>query len=118
MVPHISKALRARLTRFECHDALEAALPVWKLLPDVRSFTANWPDPVELVRDGKTVVARVHVRSFNDGDGEELECLPKTVKTVEVIGNATLARRIAKAQPRFDVIVRPPPSGRITGVKD
>jgi hypothetical protein len=114
-VAMFSKALKARLVGFQCHDDLKKAVELWTKLPSLRSLVCDWPDPIELVRDGKRVTARVHATTVGTR-GADLKHLPKAVTTVEVIGNATHARELQTRHKRLE-IVAVPRRGAITGVK-
>ncbi len=116
-VSQFSKGLRERLTAFGCRDELPVALKTWRLLPNADRLACEWPERIELDRRAPSV-ARVTPSSGSLDAKKLLQQLPKAVKTVEVVGNATLARDLATAfGKRMKFVARPLPSGLVTNPK-
>jgi uncharacterized protein (TIGR02996 family) len=117
-VEQFSKQLVARLLHLECRAAFEDGYAVWRKLPKLRSLRCDWSDDLELVRAGSTEFVRYRPTTFFRGDGSELLTLPKTIKRIEVLGNAAFVKRARPVlEKRFEVVHRKLPSGAITGNK-
>jgi uncharacterized protein (TIGR02996 family) len=118
LVSQFSKQLLARLVSLETRADVSDLWSLWTKHPHLRTLTSDWSDVTELVRDGKDTYVRYRPSTFTKDTGHELLELPKSVKRIEVIGNAAFLKR---AQPvlkgRFTLVARPLPSGLVSGNK-
>jgi len=116
-LPTMSKALVARLTDLSVDCGIPTGAKQWAKLRTLHTLKMGLLyDPIVLVRDGK----REHARLLSTRFGTpvpKLRLLPKTIKRIEVVNNATQAKELAKSFPKLEIVAVRPPSGTITGVK-
>jgi uncharacterized protein (TIGR02996 family) len=117
-VKRIPKAVAARLTELEVDGDVKHVAKLWEAWPRLKRLASVWSERLELVRVGKREYARYLPSTFFKDDGAELAKLPKSIKRLEVVGNAAFFKR---AQPvigkRFELVFRPAPSGLISNTK-
>ena len=118
LVPKLPKRLVERLVAFECRADLEEAGALWKSWPHLQRLACHWSDRIELVRDRGRELARVRPTTFFREDGSFLTQLPKQIERVEIIGNAAFYKRaLPVIGKRFELVLRPLPSGLVAGTK-
>ncbi len=119
-VASFSDALGKRVEHLIIRDDLgAAAAALWssKRFPKLKTLRLEWLSAMELSREGRDEIVRVYPDKFGFAKSIELKRLPKTVKRVLVIGNATAAAELKKKYPKLAIEAARPPSGYVTGVK-
>jgi len=113
----LPKSVRARITELGLGDDLGDCVDVWQKHRGLRTLQCDRGyEPIVLVREGKREFARV-LSSRLGTEAPKLRRLPKSIKRVEVVNNATQAKELAKEFKRLEIVAVRPPSGTITGVK-
>ena len=119
-VASFSDALGKRLEHLIIRGELGvAAAGLWtsKKFPRLKTLRLEWLSAMELSREGGKEIVRVYPDKFGFAKSIELKKLPKSVKRVLVIGNATAAGELKKKYPKLAIEATRPPSGYVTGVK-
>jgi uncharacterized protein (TIGR02996 family) len=118
MLSAVDSKITERLVDLEVDGETDELTKLWPKWPRLQRLASLWGESIELLRaDGKEL-ARYRPTTFFKGDGAELLKLPKTIKRLEVCGNASFFKR---AKPvlgkRFDLVFKPLPSGLVSNTK-